>query len=639
MTPPQLGPVLDYARRFGGAAGDDTPDGELLRRFARGGDAAAFEQLLRRHGAMVRGVCRRVLRDGPDADDAFQATFLLLVRKAGRLRRPDRLGPWLHGVALRTALKARERAARRREGPVGVEPAVPPAAETADWRPALDAAIARLPARERVAVVMCYLDGLTYAEAASRLRCPLGTLAARLARARDRLRARLTRQGLAPPAGLMPAGLAAESVPPELVAATVRGAVALASGAAGGVVPASVLTLVEGVRRAMLMHAWKVALAVLVALGATGTGVGVLVARTAGLLTPEQPPDPKPARALVNPPPAVPAKPGEGERVVPLALLRQETPKRYLVDAGDTLGIFVEGILGKIGEPPAIIQPPPGANLPPAVGYPIVVQEDGALMLPLIDPLQAKGRSIPEIQELIREVYIRAGNLVRGRERITVTLARPRTYRVTVVRQDLSGAPPNVLRAAGASLDLAAYENDVLTALAKSGGLPSLDANHTIVIQRLRDPTAADAAATQEIRIPLRLRPGQSFPRPEDVILKSGDVLIVESGPAAQPADAATAARMAEGPPVLTLAVAAPDGRILVQMPAAGGAAGPWQLFDAARVTATESDGKPIDAKALADRLQKMTTVLVADGRPPAAAYLQAIKAGTMVLLVPAAAR
>jgi RNA polymerase sigma factor (sigma-70 family) len=278
--PQPLEPVLDYARRLGAAAGDDAPDGELLRRFARNNDAVAFEQMLRRHGPMVRGVCRRVLRDGNDVDDAFQATFLLLVRKAGGLRKPDRLGPWLHGVALRTALKAREQTARRRESPIAAEPAGPPTSDEADWRPALDAAIARLPARERTAVVMCYLDGVTYAEAAQRLRCPLGTLAARLSRARDRLRARLTRNGLAPSGELLPVTLAAESLPPALVTATVRGAMAIGAGAAVGVVPASVLSLMEGVQRAMLMQTWKVALAMLVALCATGGGVGVLVAHS-----------------------------------------------------------------------------------------------------------------------------------------------------------------------------------------------------------------------------------------------------------------------------------------------------------------------------------------------------------------------
>src|SRR5262245_38960044 len=113
-----LTPVLQFARQFCGMPGDaELPDGELLRRFVSG-DAAACEQLVRRHGPMVLGVCRRVLRDAHAAEDAFQATFLLLVRKARSLRQPDRLGPWLHGVAYRTALQARTRSLRRREEPV-----------------------------------------------------------------------------------------------------------------------------------------------------------------------------------------------------------------------------------------------------------------------------------------------------------------------------------------------------------------------------------------------------------------------------------------------------------------------------------------------------------------------------------------
>src|SRR5688572_16202696 len=105
MTGPTFTPVLRYVRRLGDA---DADDAELLARFARG-DEAAFAELVRRHGPMVLGVCRRLLRDGHAAEDAFQATFLLLVRKARSLRQPDRLGPWLHGVAYRTALKARSR--------------------------------------------------------------------------------------------------------------------------------------------------------------------------------------------------------------------------------------------------------------------------------------------------------------------------------------------------------------------------------------------------------------------------------------------------------------------------------------------------------------------------------------------------
>src|SRR5689334_17382705 len=114
MTTEQLAPVLRYIRRVRGAAADDS-DRALLQRFARQRDAEAFALLVRRHGPTVLGVCRRVLHNGHDADDAFQATFLLLLRKAGSLRRPEQLGPWLHGVAHRVALKARCLGLRRRE--------------------------------------------------------------------------------------------------------------------------------------------------------------------------------------------------------------------------------------------------------------------------------------------------------------------------------------------------------------------------------------------------------------------------------------------------------------------------------------------------------------------------------------------
>src|SRR5437773_251908 len=138
-------PVLRFVRRLGDA---DAEDQELLHRFARTADEQAFAELVRRYGPMVLGVCRRVLRDPGAAEDAFQATFLLLVHKARSLRRPDRLGPWLHGVAYRTALKARSRAARRREEPITDRPAADHAPDP-DLGPALDAAIARLSKPER----------------------------------------------------------------------------------------------------------------------------------------------------------------------------------------------------------------------------------------------------------------------------------------------------------------------------------------------------------------------------------------------------------------------------------------------------------------------------------------------------------
>ena len=182
-------------------------DGQLLERFVARRDEAAFAALVALHGPMVLGVCRRMLRDGHDVEDAFQATFLVLVKRAGSIRDPGRLGPWLHGVARRVAMRARAEAARRRShqdlsGPavVAEEPAVRPAsrAEGDDVLGVIDEEVARLPSRYRDAVVLCDLEGRSYAEAARRLSCPMGTLQSRLARGRARLRTRLVRRGVAP---------------------------------------------------------------------------------------------------------------------------------------------------------------------------------------------------------------------------------------------------------------------------------------------------------------------------------------------------------------------------------------------------------------------------------------------------------
>jgi RNA polymerase sigma factor (sigma-70 family) len=282
MSTGRLTPVLrcfQQVTRQAEAAG--LSDGQLLERFVRTADEAAFTVLVRRHGPMVLGVCRRVLRDPYAADDAFQATFLLLVRKARSLRRPDLLGPWLYGVAQRTALKSRTLALRRRlrERPVQDVPAAAVADEVngRDLRPLLDEAIGALPAKYRTPFVLCHLEGLTYAQAAARLRCPPGTLATWVARARERLRTRLARQGLTASAGL----LAAVAVPPSLLAATVRMASASLTGrACAGVVSASVVALMKGVGKAMLMEKLKVALLAVTAAGVLGAGV--LVYRASG---------------------------------------------------------------------------------------------------------------------------------------------------------------------------------------------------------------------------------------------------------------------------------------------------------------------------------------------------------------------
>jgi RNA polymerase sigma factor (sigma-70 family) len=269
MAMHQLAPVLQHIRAIADPApAGDLADGPLLARFAAAGNEAAFAELVRRHGPLVLGVCRRILGDVHAAEDAFQATFLLLVRKGDRLRRPDRLGSWLYGVARRVALRARTVADRRREVPAVDVAAVTPD-DCPDLRPILDDAIARLPARDRTPVVLCYFQGLTYAEAARRLRCPPGTVSARLARARARLRALLTKRGVVPAAGAIAAALAPDSLAATVPVALRNAAVHYAAGAA--IIPAGVLTLTKGVGHAMILDKIKL-LAAVVMLGTASTG-------------------------------------------------------------------------------------------------------------------------------------------------------------------------------------------------------------------------------------------------------------------------------------------------------------------------------------------------------------------------------
>jgi protein involved in polysaccharide export with SLBB domain len=237
------------------------------------------------------------------------------------------------------------------------------------------------------------------------------------------------------------------------------------------------------------------------------------------------------------------AKPKEEARTIPLTLLRQPQPDAYRVDAEDTLGIFIEGVLGKVGELPPLRLPEQG-NLPPAIGFPVVVTEEGKLPLRHIKPLLVKGMTIPEVRNAIIKAYTvdqkilatdpKTGEIV---AQVLVSLMRPRSIRVQVNRQDTgaisvgSGSVTNSKRGSGASVDLPAYENDVLTAINRTGGLPGLDAVNEILIQR-NDPRAGGdpAAPPQVIRIPLRMRDGEVVPfQPADVILKKGDVVFIEA--------------------------------------------------------------------------------------------------------------
>lgn len=252
-------PLREFQTLFREGSASGLTDRQLLERFTERRDETAFAGLIDRHRAMVWGVCRRMLHDPADAGDAFQATFLVLVRRAGSVRVDESLGPWLYGVSIRVAKRARVVAIRRREREqTNTELPEPPARDANppdDLRSVIDEELQQLPARYRSALVCCYLEGLTHEEAARRLSCPIGTVRSRLARGRDLLRARLERRGLAPEAIAFAPTLSRVSGQPEaLCLSTAQAAARLAAGQSlAGTVPASVELLVAGVARTMVL--------------------------------------------------------------------------------------------------------------------------------------------------------------------------------------------------------------------------------------------------------------------------------------------------------------------------------------------------------------------------------------------------
>jgi serpin B len=261
-------------------------DGQLLRQFLAQRDEAAFTALVKRYGPMVLGVCRRILGNAADAEDAFQATFLVLVRKAGSLTGHAVLGDFLHGVARRTALNARRLSTRRRmKERAMARPEVQGEEVRDDWLPLLDEELGRLPDKYRVPIVLCDLEGKTRGEAAQRLGWPPGTVAGRLARGRAMLATRLARRGVTVSVGAVVAlvshGGASAAVPPMLVTSTVEAATLFAAGyAASGVISAEVVALSEGVVKSMFVSKLKslAAAAVLTVLITAALGYAELAA-------------------------------------------------------------------------------------------------------------------------------------------------------------------------------------------------------------------------------------------------------------------------------------------------------------------------------------------------------------------------
>lgn len=276
--------ILPHLRRVALARDADTGDGPLLGEFVTSQDETAFATLVRRHGPMVLGVCQRVIRDPHLAEDAFQATFLVLARRAATVRPRHLVGHWLYGVAYRTALKARGTAARRRLREQQVDPmpqpAISPEDTWTDLQPVLDAELARLPEKLRIPVVLCDLGGRPQREVARELKLPPATLANRLASARRLLAERLSDRGIVLSAGAIVAALSwhatTSAVSPKLAITTAKAVHAIATGQVAGL-PAPVVELSDGVMRMFVLKKLKaLAVTCLLLLG----GIGLLADST-----------------------------------------------------------------------------------------------------------------------------------------------------------------------------------------------------------------------------------------------------------------------------------------------------------------------------------------------------------------------
>ncbi len=291
--------VLGRVCRLLGSPLRDCSDGQLLSRFVSCGDEKAFSVLMERHGGMVLRVCRRVLRNEQDAEDAFQATFLLLARKASSIRSTEAVASWLHAVAYRLALRSRARNANRqaREQEVAeTEQGGPLETTWLELQAILDEELHRLPQKYQAPLLLCYLDGKTHEEAARELGCPVGTIHARVSRGRNLLRERLARRGL-PLTAIGFAALLASNTPAAVAAPlfthTLKATLATAAGGqcAPGLVSAEALALADGGITMLASSKLKFVLAILLTLGAVGLGALGISSASA---IPEQPGKSKP---------------------------------------------------------------------------------------------------------------------------------------------------------------------------------------------------------------------------------------------------------------------------------------------------------------------------------------------------------
>lgn len=374
--PTTRGLADQFAALFDAGTSAGMTDGDLLERFrARDGESSerAFEALVDRHGPMVHAICASFLDDPGDLHDAYQAVFLVLARRAGAIRKAESLGSWLHGVSVRVGARARSTAIRRRvrerraqaaaeavasvhyPADTGIGPSRH--AEARESAAAVHEEVVRLPESYRAPILLCYFEGLTHDEAAARLNWPVGTVRSRLARARDRLRGRLERRGIAESSagGLMAsfsgnAGRLARTttLPPlprvHLPLPTTRAAVRLAAGATApaGSWPSASIVLADGVLQAMLIRKLTVVACVLMTLG-VGTRAGISLVRRiraqeASSARPSQ------ARAKSEARSAAPEIDPQLKELIEAARKRVEAEKAYYEEGRITLDRFIQGL-------------------------------------------------------------------------------------------------------------------------------------------------------------------------------------------------------------------------------------------------------------------------------------------------------
>jgi RNA polymerase sigma factor (sigma-70 family) len=346
MATAQFGTLLRHIHHLAAGRGDEPrTDRQLLEDFITRRDEAAFAALLARHGPMVLRVCRGVLHHEQDAEDAFQATFLVLARKAESIRKRASLAEWLHGVAYRTAREASRRISRRRRHEARLQQFTRRTAHSLPWddvQAVLDEEIQRLPTGFRMVFVLCILEGKSGSEAAAALGVKEGTVSSRLTRARQRLRQQLARRGIELSALLAALSVADRAsnaaVPGVLARGTLRCALVAAAGSAAGVIPAQVAALAARVPRAMFLGQMKIVMAVVFA-------VGLVAAAGAWMHQALRAREQEPAASA----PATPDK--------PTSAAATQQPRPLPSDTANEVVTYSGHVLGPDGKPV------PGANL------------------------------------------------------------------------------------------------------------------------------------------------------------------------------------------------------------------------------------------------------------------------------------